>query len=116
MARSDQRDILPRIAVPTLLIWGELDVRSSLSVAQQFKQAIPDAQLVVIPDCGHLSHIEQPTLQPGRAGVLPHAPTASTLRSRARSVAEPSSGRVKCPYARSVQAAPHQRVGCHGPR
>ena len=33
MAEADQRDVLPRIAVPTLLIWGELDVRSPLGVA-----------------------------------------------------------------------------------
>ena len=26
MAAADQRDLLPRIAVPTLLIWGDLDV------------------------------------------------------------------------------------------
>jgi pimeloyl-ACP methyl ester carboxylesterase len=60
MAEADQRDILPRIAVPTLLIWGELDVRSPLSVARKFEQAIPDTQLVVIPDCGHVSNLEQP--------------------------------------------------------
>ena len=30
MAEADQRDLLPRIAVPTLLIWGELDARSPL--------------------------------------------------------------------------------------
>jgi pimeloyl-ACP methyl ester carboxylesterase len=34
MAEADQRDLLPRIAVPTLLIWGELDARSPLSVAR----------------------------------------------------------------------------------
>ena len=51
---------LPRIAVPTLLIWGELDARSPLAVAQQFERDIPDARLVVIPDCGHVSNIEQP--------------------------------------------------------
>jgi pimeloyl-ACP methyl ester carboxylesterase len=60
MAEADQRDILPQIAVPTLLIWGEDDVRSPLSVAREFEQAIPDAQLVVIPDCGHVSNLEQP--------------------------------------------------------
>jgi pimeloyl-ACP methyl ester carboxylesterase len=60
MAEADQRDLLPRIAVPTLLIWGELDARSPLSVARQFAQAIPDAQLVVIPRCGHVSNLEQP--------------------------------------------------------
>ena len=60
MAETDLRDALPRIAVPTLLIWGELDARSPLSVARQFEQTIPDAQLVVIPDCGHVSNLERP--------------------------------------------------------
>ncbi|MDQ3609756.1 MAG: alpha/beta hydrolase [Actinomycetota bacterium] len=60
MAESDQRDLLPRIAVPTLLIWGALDARSPLSVARQFEQAIPDTQLVVIPHSGHVSNLEHP--------------------------------------------------------
>ncbi|HEV2769769.1 MAG TPA: alpha/beta hydrolase [Solirubrobacteraceae bacterium] len=60
MAEADQRDLLPRIAVPTLLIWGELDTRSPLGVAHQFEQAIPDTTLVVIPRCGHVSNLEQP--------------------------------------------------------
>jgi pimeloyl-ACP methyl ester carboxylesterase len=60
MAEADQRDLLPDIAVPTLLIWGELDARSPLSVARQFAHAIPDTQLVVIPGCGHVSNLEQP--------------------------------------------------------
>src|SRR5262249_16854579 len=41
MAAADQRDLLPRIAVPTLLIWGELDERSPISIAHQFEEAIP---------------------------------------------------------------------------
>ena len=60
MAETDQRDLLPRIAVPTLLIWGEQDARSPLRVAHQFEQAIPDTKLVVIPRCGHVSNLEQP--------------------------------------------------------
>jgi pimeloyl-ACP methyl ester carboxylesterase len=60
MAEADQRDLLPRIAVPTLLVWGELDVRSPLRVARQFERAIPGAELVVLPRCGHLSNLEQP--------------------------------------------------------
>jgi pimeloyl-ACP methyl ester carboxylesterase len=60
MARADQRDLLPRIAVPTLLIWGELDARSPLSVARQFERAIPDTKLIVIPASGHVSNLEQP--------------------------------------------------------
>ncbi len=62
MAETDQRDLLPRIAVPTLLIWGELDVRSPVSVARQFESAVPDAELVVIPGAGHVSNLEQPEL------------------------------------------------------
>jgi pimeloyl-ACP methyl ester carboxylesterase len=60
MAEADQRDLLPQIRVPTLLIWGELDVRSPLSVARRLEQAITDAELVVIPDCGHVSNLERP--------------------------------------------------------
>lgn len=60
LAEADQRDLLPHIAVPTLLIWGEQDVRSPLSVAHQFEQAIPKSQLVVIPGAGHVSNLECP--------------------------------------------------------
>jgi pimeloyl-ACP methyl ester carboxylesterase len=60
MAETDQRDFLPRIAVPTLLIWGELDGRSPLGVARQFEQAIPGARLVVIPGAGHVTNLERP--------------------------------------------------------
>ena len=60
MAEADQRDLLPRIIVPTLLIWGEEDVRSPLSVAHQFEQAIPKARLVVIAGAGHVSNLERP--------------------------------------------------------
>jgi pimeloyl-ACP methyl ester carboxylesterase len=60
MAEADLCDVLPTVAIPTLLIWGELDGRSPLGVAHQFEQAIPGAQLVVIPDCGHVSNLERP--------------------------------------------------------
>jgi pimeloyl-ACP methyl ester carboxylesterase len=60
MAEADKRELLPRIAVPTLLIWGELDARSPLSVAHQLEEAIPDTKLVVIPGSGHMSNLEQP--------------------------------------------------------
>jgi len=60
MAGADQRDLLPRIAVPTLLIWGEADVRSPLGVARQLEEAIPDTTLVVLPGAGHLTNLERP--------------------------------------------------------
>jgi pimeloyl-ACP methyl ester carboxylesterase len=60
MAETDQRDMLATIAVPTLLLWGERDARSPLSVARQFDRAIADAELTVIPGCGHVSNLERP--------------------------------------------------------
>ena len=60
MGATDQRDLLPTIDVPTVLIWGEDDLRSPLSVAEEMRDAIPGARLVVIPQCGHVSNMEQP--------------------------------------------------------
>jgi pimeloyl-ACP methyl ester carboxylesterase len=62
MAEADQREVLPQVDVPTLLIWGELDGRSPLGVAHQLKEAIPEAKLVVIPGSGHVTNLEQPEL------------------------------------------------------
>jgi pimeloyl-ACP methyl ester carboxylesterase len=59
MAEADLRDLLPTIDVPTLLVWGEQDARSPLSVARQFEEAIPNTTLVVIPGAGHVSNLEQ---------------------------------------------------------
>ena len=60
MAEADLTDLMPRIAAPTLLIWGERDVRSPLSVAHWFEESIPDATLVVILGAGHVSNLERP--------------------------------------------------------
>ena len=60
IADADLRAVLPAIAVPTLLLWGELDARSPLSVAHEFARAIPHAELVVIPRAGHMTHLERP--------------------------------------------------------
>jgi pimeloyl-ACP methyl ester carboxylesterase len=79
MAEADQRDLLPRIAVPTLLIWGELDARSPLSVARQFQHAVPGAKLVVISGAGHMSNLEQPELfnEAVREFCRAHAPRSA---------------------------------------
>jgi pimeloyl-ACP methyl ester carboxylesterase len=58
LAEADLRDVLPRVAVPTLLIWGDKDVRSPLTVAEDLHARIPGSRLVVITGAGHLSHAE----------------------------------------------------------
>ncbi len=60
MAEADLRDVLPRITVPTLLLYGEEDVRSPLSVAEDLHRQIPGSTLVVMPGVGHQSNIETP--------------------------------------------------------
>src|SRR5688572_12015820 len=59
-AEVDTTDLLPRITVPTLLLWGDADRRSPLYVAEQFNDAIPDATLVIVQEAGHLINMERP--------------------------------------------------------
>jgi pimeloyl-ACP methyl ester carboxylesterase len=60
MAEADLRAVLPSIRVPVLLLYGELDERSPLSVAEDLRARIPGAELVVIPGVGHLANVEAP--------------------------------------------------------
>ncbi len=60
MAEADLREVLPRIRVPTLLLYGELDQRSPPRVAAELHAGIATAQLAVIPGVGHMSNAEAP--------------------------------------------------------
>ena len=58
LAEADQRDVLPPIDVPTLLLYGDQDARASLAVAEELHAAIPGSKLVVMPGVGHMSNVE----------------------------------------------------------
>ncbi|MPZ94444.1 MAG: alpha/beta fold hydrolase [Propionibacteriales bacterium] len=58
MAEADLRPALPRIAVPTLLLYGELDQRSPLPVARALHEQIAGSTLVVLPGVGHECGVE----------------------------------------------------------
>jgi pimeloyl-ACP methyl ester carboxylesterase len=60
LAYADTRDLLPNIRVPTLLIWGDSDARSPVTVAHQLRDTIPGARLAVISGAGHISNLEEP--------------------------------------------------------
>lgn len=63
MARASAEDLrgaLPHINVPTLLVYGDKDVRASLTVAEDLRAAIPGSALVVLPGAGHACNIEAP--------------------------------------------------------
>jgi pimeloyl-ACP methyl ester carboxylesterase len=57
-AHADLRDVLPRIDVPTLLLYGDRDVRAPLDVAEALREAIPSSQLIVMRGVGHVSCVE----------------------------------------------------------
>jgi len=58
LAEADLRDALPHIDVPTLLLYGDADRRSPLSVAEALHAGIPASTLVVMPGVGHLGNLE----------------------------------------------------------
>jgi pimeloyl-ACP methyl ester carboxylesterase len=59
-AEADLREVLPTITIPTLLLYGELDARAPLRIAEQLHARIPASQLRVIPGVGHCCSIEAP--------------------------------------------------------
>ena len=56
----DQRADLAGIAVPTLVVAGEKDPATPPAMGEAVAAAIPAATFTVLPDCAHLSNLEQP--------------------------------------------------------
>jgi pimeloyl-ACP methyl ester carboxylesterase len=57
---ADLSDRLPRIAAPTLLVWGDQDDDTPLWMAHRMEELIPDAGLVVLEGAGHYSYADAP--------------------------------------------------------
>ncbi|HEY9858475.1 MAG TPA: alpha/beta hydrolase [Candidatus Obscuribacterales bacterium] len=53
---------LAHIEQQTLILWGTADKILGTGDAIQFQQAIANSQLVWIPECGHVPHLEKPQL------------------------------------------------------
>ena len=51
---------LHRIAVPTLVLWGEEDRFVRPGYGRGYAERIPDSRFVSIAGAGHYPHIEQP--------------------------------------------------------
>jgi len=50
---------LHRIDVPTFLIWGANDRLFPKDYALAWQRLIPGAKVAIIPECGHIPHVEQ---------------------------------------------------------
>lgn len=59
-AEADLRDTLAEVNVPTLLLYGELDVRSPPRVWEPIHEGIAHSKLVVIPGTGHMIDMQAP--------------------------------------------------------
>ena len=51
---------LPAIPVPVLLVWGDEDQITPPYVAYQFRDNLPNAELVMLSKCGHVPMMEKP--------------------------------------------------------
>jgi pimeloyl-ACP methyl ester carboxylesterase len=60
LARPDASDVLPRVRCPTLVLCGREDAWSPPSAHQAMAALVPGSELVIVPDCGHMSMLERP--------------------------------------------------------
>ena len=60
MKRIDSRPHLAAIRCPTLVLCGRQDEVTPLEAHQEMADAIPQASLVIVEDCGHMATLEQP--------------------------------------------------------
>ena len=59
MGRYDSRPTLSQITCPTLVLVGRQDPLTPVEMHEGMHREIPNARLVVIEDCGHLSTMER---------------------------------------------------------
>lgn len=58
--RVDLRPLLGRIDCPTLVVCGALDIIGGPAQSNQIAPRVPDSEMIILPDCGHLPALEQP--------------------------------------------------------
>jgi pimeloyl-ACP methyl ester carboxylesterase len=60
MGRPDNTALLASIRCPTLVVVGREDALTPPELSQDIARGIAGARLEIVPDCGHLSTMEQP--------------------------------------------------------
>lgn len=51
---------LKEIKAPTLVVWGHQDTRGELEQAKRHFRSLPNGQMIVFEECGHLPYLEKP--------------------------------------------------------
>jgi len=62
LARPDQRDWLPRLRVPSLVISGAADIVTPPVLGEELATLIPGARFCLVPGAGHLPPMERPAV------------------------------------------------------
>lgn len=60
--RTDSSEALAKIGVPTLILAGEHDAVTPPTVAKSMHDRIPNSELYLISDAGHMSNLENPVM------------------------------------------------------
>lgn len=55
---EDQKSIMPKINVPTLLIWGDKDTATPINDAKIMENLIPNSGIAVLEGAGHFSYLD----------------------------------------------------------
>jgi proline iminopeptidase len=58
----EYEDRLPGVTQPMLVITGQYDRTCTPRAARDIAARVPGAELVILPDAGHMTHVEQPSL------------------------------------------------------
>lgn len=53
-------DDLPRLRMPALVLWGASDAVFPVRQAREAAGRLEGGELAILPDCGHLPHVECP--------------------------------------------------------
>lgn len=59
VVNEDLQHLMPKMEIPVLLIWGELDDATPVSDAKIMEAKMPNAGLVVLPGVGHYAYLER---------------------------------------------------------
>ena len=59
---GELRKLLPKLTIPTLILWGAKDKLIPLKLGKRFEKDIPNSSLIIFDELGHVPHEEAPQI------------------------------------------------------
>jgi pimeloyl-ACP methyl ester carboxylesterase len=59
---GELRKSLPKLTIPTLILWGAKDKLIPLKLGKRFEKDIPNSSLIIFDELGHVPHEEAPQI------------------------------------------------------